>query len=112
MAHALTTTELCVLLPLEPVVSALPVPDDPSSDPFRELRAAIAAAYDQVRQARRCLPALPPSADLPCDLHRAEADLDTALVAAERLAWETHEINGGERPVPITHRRSTLPRIA
>jgi len=107
-----TFLTLCVLLLLEPVVSALSVPEGPPADPFGQLRAAIAAAYDLVRQARRCLPALPPGADLPCDLQRAEADLVRALVAAERLAREAHEINGGERPVPITHRRSTLPRTA
>lgn len=93
-------------------MSALFVPDDPSADPFGDLRAAIAAAYDQVRQARRYLPALPPTADLPCDLQRAEADLVRALVAVERLARETNEINGGERPVPITLRDPRLPRIA
>ena len=94
-------------------MSSLPAASDgPYPDPFGELRTAIAVAYDHVRQARRCLPALPQSADLPSDLQRAEADLVRALVAAERLQSESREINAGERPVPITNFRPTLSRTA
>jgi hypothetical protein len=93
-------------------VSALPVLEDPAADHVGQLRTAIAVAYDHVCQARRCLTALPPIADLPNDLQRAEADLVRALVAIDRLEQHTREIIAGERPVPITERRSILPRIA
>jgi len=110
LAH--TYVFLCDLLLLEPVVSALPVPEDPRADPVGQLRAAIAVAYDHVRQARRCLTSLPPSADLPSDLQRAEADLVRALVAVDRFEQSTRQVNTGGRPVPIADRRPTLPRIA
>ena len=93
-------------------VSALPVPEDPSADLVGQLRTAIAVAYDHVCQARRCLAALPPTADLPSDLQRAEADLVRALVAVDRLERSTREIVTGDRPVSIADRRSVLPRIA
>jgi hypothetical protein len=93
-------------------LSALRVTGDPIEDPLVALHTAIAAAYENVRYARRCLTALDPTQDLARELQRAEADLVRSMVEVDRLERETREIQSSDQLVPITKHRSRLPRTA
>lgn len=94
-------------------MSALRMTGEPLENPLASVRSAIAVAYEQVRSARRCLAATgAPSQELVGNLQRAEADLVRSLVEIERLERETRVVPSGDQLIPITKRRTVLPRTA
>lgn len=93
-------------------MSALRVSSDPGWESLGDVRAAIATAYDYVREARRRLAAFGPAAGPSSFLQSAEADLVRALVAVGELEPQPFATLPGERPVPINRPTSALSRSA